>query len=114
MTRTVAAARDSVDRDSVAESATESRSTLLPLRHPQFRAASTRIRSRLVVAGLHRLLRQRLPVLGAKGVLHPAILQRMKADDRRPAAEFDALRQREQQPIQLAQLVVDRDAQGLE
>ena len=84
-------------------------------RHSQFRRPGSRVRGRLGLARNHRLLRRRLPDrLHFERLLHPPVLQRMKADDSHPSAGFHDFRQAGQQAIQGTEFVVDGDPQGLE
>src|SRR5262249_34504897 len=67
---------------------------------PQLGAAGARVGPPLLVAGLHRLLRQRLPHgLVAEGGFHAPVLQRVKADDRHPPARPHTPRQHREQPV---------------
>ncbi len=54
------------------------------------------------------------PRVVAKRLFHPAILQRVKTDDRQPGPGAKAIGQPPQGNLQRLQLVVDRDPQGLE
>ena len=50
----------------------------------------------------------------AQETLHPAVLERMERDDREPAAGHQQALGRREAAVELAQLVVDGDAQRLE
>src|SRR5262245_5844088 len=83
-----------------------SSSPLPPAGRPQLGAAGPGVARHLLLAGRHRLARQRFPHLRvAERLLDRPVLQRVEADDDRPPARPQQPRHRLQEAPEGAQLV---------